>query len=206
MRRCTRSTRPDSKRSIRYLPRRSTCATRSPLSSSATASGSSGSVSRTSSIRPGRGAAPRARARVRGEPSRPRAARAPARYEPASVRARLRPVVASLLRRRVARASLEAVSAAGRRAALRAGHDRAVVPPRPFGDVRPSLARALAARRRVVSRRARPPRGRPRRRRVRDRLRASSPSGAAGGIAFLATALVIALSRIGTRPARTRAT
>ena len=51
MRRCTSSARPDSKRTIRYFPRRSTAATRSPRSRRATSAGSSGSVSRTSSMR-----------------------------------------------------------------------------------------------------------------------------------------------------------
>ena len=50
MRRWIRSARPDAKRTIRYLPRRSTCSTRSPVSSAATSSGSSGRVSRTSLI------------------------------------------------------------------------------------------------------------------------------------------------------------
>ena len=50
MRRWISNARSDAKRTTRYLPRRSTCSTRSPVSSAATASGSSGRVSRTSSI------------------------------------------------------------------------------------------------------------------------------------------------------------
>src|SRR6266511_4730146 len=50
MRRWTSRTRPLSKRSMRYLPRRSTLATRSPSSSAATSSGGSGRVSRPSRI------------------------------------------------------------------------------------------------------------------------------------------------------------
>ena len=41
---------PDANRTIRYLPRRSTCSTRSPVSSEATIKGSSGRVKRTSLI------------------------------------------------------------------------------------------------------------------------------------------------------------
>src|SRR3954452_6650833 len=50
MRRWIRSARPDSKRTIRYLPRRSTARTRSPWSSAATSTGSTGRVSRASEI------------------------------------------------------------------------------------------------------------------------------------------------------------
>ena len=50
IRRRTSRARPDSNRTIRYLPRRSTAVTRSPSSSRATRSGSSGRVSRASEI------------------------------------------------------------------------------------------------------------------------------------------------------------
>ena len=50
MRRCTRRARPDSKRMTTYFPRRATASTRSPTSSAATSSGSSGRVRRGSRI------------------------------------------------------------------------------------------------------------------------------------------------------------
>ena len=67
----------DSNRTIKYLPRRSTSATRSPSSSRATSTGSSGRVSRGSAIRTcSKTPALEHAARAAGERSRPRAARA----------------------------------------------------------------------------------------------------------------------------------
>ena len=88
IRRCTRSARPDSNRTIRYLPRRSTATTRSPTSSAATSSGSSGRVEpRRRRSRRARTCGPRAPAPDGAGPSRPRAARARARLARPSYRA-----------------------------------------------------------------------------------------------------------------------